>query len=500
MIISSIQYFSRAKKHEDMTQTRSEDLQKQMNGRTVVLDYNTVDDRKIKWSHVGSWIWRNYFQVQVSDVRIAFVRDRICWGARQDLNDGAKSVQIQEQQKLSIHYCADKETIETIFRIIVSANQLSLYGAIAEICEEYESLSREERCDPLWWDNQVPQLCWVRSRMKFLWIVMTQRIKIFYCNKMENELRSCHNKINLSKFFMDAGFLSVVEIGQYIMTKDTAEFSQFHAVVCREYTLPREEGASQPKGWIQGNTKIGDQDRSFFGLWWPNESKLSIAAIMKNELRRCHNKINWGKCCMDAGFLSVVEIGQFSMTKDIGDCDTPNQLQIQFVIDQGDLDNMKDGRKTSFSQEINVNSLHEELSSSDRTGRPVDTDVNQTRSSEDSKSLNVEHTHDRTGRLVTDTAAVQDDSQVYHEADTLNVDDEVLRKRMEADMDFRIPGLPHSVVKHAQSTSIRQLIQKNWEPPKSTCSSTRSTTESIILSFQSRIKTNDSWSWEHWIV
>ena len=30
----------------------------------------------------------------------------------------------------------------------------------------------------------------------------------------------------------------------------------------------------------------------------------------------------------------------------------------------------------------------------------------------------------------------------------------------EADMDFRIPGLPHSVVKHAQSTSVRQLIQK----------------------------------------
>ena len=75
------------------------------------------------------------------------------------------------------------------------------------------------------------------------------------------------------------------------------------------------------------------------------------------------------------------------------------------------------------------------------------------------------------------TAAAQDDSQVCHEADTLNVDDEVLRKRMEksiavhdenhepmmvneADMDFRIPGLPHSVVNYAQSTSVRQLIQK----------------------------------------
>ena len=40
------------------------------------------------------------------------------------------------------------------------------------------------------------------------------------------------------------------------MTKDTGDLSQFHAVACREYTLPKEE-ASQPKGWIQGNTKIG---------------------------------------------------------------------------------------------------------------------------------------------------------------------------------------------------------------------------------------------------
>ena len=56
---------------------------------------------------------------------------------------------------------------------------------------------------------------------------------------------------------MDAGFLNIVEIGQYFMTKDTAEFSQFHAVACREYTLPREQEASQPKGWIQGNPKIG---------------------------------------------------------------------------------------------------------------------------------------------------------------------------------------------------------------------------------------------------
>ena len=62
----------------------------------------------------------------------------------------------------------------------------------------------------------------------------------------------------LSKFCIDAGFLNAGEIGQYFMTNDTAEFSQFtDAVACREYTSPRDEEIYEPKGWIRGNTKIG---------------------------------------------------------------------------------------------------------------------------------------------------------------------------------------------------------------------------------------------------
>ena len=33
--------------------------------------------------------------------------------------------------------------------------------------------------------------------------------------------------------------------------------TQFNTVACREYTLPRKESTSQPKGWIQGNMRIG---------------------------------------------------------------------------------------------------------------------------------------------------------------------------------------------------------------------------------------------------
>ena len=90
-------------------------------------------------------------------------------------------------------------------------------------------------------------------------------IKTEDCDDPANQdllLQKCGERIErlsqqdkLSKFCMDAGFLSVVENGQYFITKDTADLSQFHAVACREYSLPREEPASQPKGWIQGNTK-----------------------------------------------------------------------------------------------------------------------------------------------------------------------------------------------------------------------------------------------------
>ena len=47
-----------------------------------------------------------------------------------------------------------------------------------------------------------------------------------------------------------------VEVGQYFVTRNAIEFL-LRTVACREYTLPRDDPASEPKGWIQGNTRIG---------------------------------------------------------------------------------------------------------------------------------------------------------------------------------------------------------------------------------------------------
>ena len=158
--------------------------------------------------------------------------------------------------KLSIHYAADLETIGTIFRIIVSANQLSLYGAVAAMCEEYETLH----------DRSGQHVVMGQSSSSFVLSVIKTEVLLDCDDPAKQDLllqqygeriEKLSQQDKLSKFCMDAGFLNIVQIGQHFRTKDTADLSQFHAMACREYTLPREEEASQPKGWIQGNTKIG---------------------------------------------------------------------------------------------------------------------------------------------------------------------------------------------------------------------------------------------------
>ena len=47
--------------------------------------------------------------------------------------------------KLSIHFCADGDTIETVFRTIISVNQLSINGAVSDLCEEYSGCQTRTR-------------------------------------------------------------------------------------------------------------------------------------------------------------------------------------------------------------------------------------------------------------------------------------------------------------------------------------------------------------------
>ena len=60
----------------------------------------------------------------------------------------------------------------------------------------------------------------------------------------------------------------------------------------------------------------------------------------------------------------------------------------------------------------------------------------------------------------------------------------------EVDIDFRIPGLPHSVGKQAENYCGRELVKKIETSP--TTSSTRSTTKQSLQPVQYDVQENDS--------
>ena len=77
-----------------------------------------------------------------------------------------------------------------------------------------------------------------------------------------------------------------------------------------------------------------------------------------------------------------------------------------------------------------------------------------------SEEIRVEHTHDRSGQPDKHGIALRATPEVHREIMTLNTDNELIRESVEEDMDFKIPGLPHSIVKQLHSASVRELIQK----------------------------------------
>ena len=156
--------------------------------------------------------------------------------------------------KLSIHFAADGDTIDTIYRMILPVNQLSVYGAVAAVCEEFEShQDRSGEPEILMGQSIVLGAVKAENPLQNENPMNDQIIWQQYIQQVE----SLSPESKVSRFCMEAGFKNVVEVGQYLATKDTGDFRQFRSVACREYTLLRDDPASEAKGWIQGNMRIG---------------------------------------------------------------------------------------------------------------------------------------------------------------------------------------------------------------------------------------------------
>ena len=171
------------------------------------------------------------------------------------------SLKSKGEENLS-HFCAERDTIETVFRTIISVNQLSICGEIFDLCDEY-SVCQARTVKPVL-TGQSDSLF---EPANFLMTSPTPSTEVpaqeNLLQKYEKRVERISQQNGVIKICNDARFLTTVDIGRYIMTKDTEKFSQFtKQVTWRECTLPRDEKTSDPKGWIPGNTKIGPRVRS----------------------------------------------------------------------------------------------------------------------------------------------------------------------------------------------------------------------------------------------
>ena len=134
-----------------------------------------------------------------------------------------------------------RDTIETVFRTLISVNQLSMYVAVSDLCEECKACQARTgrpvlagQSDPLFEPVRLLMTTPIPSTE-----VPAQEDLV---QKYKEQVARLSQQNQLLKICTDAGFLTTVEVGQYFMTKHTGEFSQFtEPVTCREYTLPRDE-------------------------------------------------------------------------------------------------------------------------------------------------------------------------------------------------------------------------------------------------------------------
>ena len=94
--------------------------------------------------------------------------------------------------KLSIHFTSDYPTIETIFRTIVLTNQLSLYGVVANMCEEFET-HQDGPGEPDVLMGQSIVLGEIKAEV-LLQNDTSHHTRIFYCSDMKIESNCFHKK------------------------------------------------------------------------------------------------------------------------------------------------------------------------------------------------------------------------------------------------------------------------------------------------------------------
>ena len=168
--------------------------------------------------------------------------------------------ELKSKEMRSIQFNGSDETIELILRTVISINQLTIYGAVAD---PFGELARDSKGT---WRPGAPED--LESMVIPTECPRANQIRQTDAEVHGNWLREYEQKFvdlpkqeKLTKLCSNAGFSKNIEKGQLLITldDDTLDDDTLDEMMgsCREYTLPRSDESSEVKVWIRGITKIG---------------------------------------------------------------------------------------------------------------------------------------------------------------------------------------------------------------------------------------------------
>ena len=130
--------------------------------------------------------------------------------------------------KKTIHYNGSEETVELILRTVISVSQLSIYGAVADWCNEL---------DPNYAESEIFESLVIPTESANAIATSQSSTSSAQGNLLQDYFEKFAELLGdqkLSKLCRDAGFLKKIEKGQFFITIE--EGSEVMLTACREYT------------------------------------------------------------------------------------------------------------------------------------------------------------------------------------------------------------------------------------------------------------------------
>ena len=154
--------------------------------------------------------------------------------------------------KKSIHFNGSTKMNELLLQMVLSVNQLSIYGAVAGMIKELPVGPRaaEKPRAP----GQLDKVE-ILTQPPLAEMQANEERQGNLLQEYEQRSEKLSEDQKLSKLYSEAG-LRLVEIGQFFFALPLPR-QEGNKSLCRACTMPRDQEATRIKGWIQSNVRFG---------------------------------------------------------------------------------------------------------------------------------------------------------------------------------------------------------------------------------------------------